>query len=132
MHTPTEIKLLPDKATLQVAFGAQVFSLPAVLLRVESPSAEVQGHGPTEKKLVLGVDDIIITHITPVGNYAVRLTFSDGHSTGLYTWDYLHELGTTSTEKLTAYQTAVAAVLQKNSAVGSGCGAPNCCGGTCA
>ena len=69
------------------------FELSAELLRVESPSAEVKGHGIGEKKIIAGKQDVTITAIEAVGNYAVRLIFSDGHDTGLYTWEYLHKLG---------------------------------------
>lgn len=94
MTWPTEIRLSPDKRTLTVTFdGGERFALPAEYLRVESPSAEVQGHRPEEKKTVEGKQNVTITAIEPVGNYAVRLVFDDGHDTGLYGWDYLHELG---------------------------------------
>ncbi|MEL7028597.1 MAG: DUF971 domain-containing protein, partial [Pseudomonadota bacterium] len=78
---------------LEIAFddGAQ-FALSAEYLRVESPSAEVQGHGPDQKKLVLGKEAVGVSQIEPVGNYAVRLIFDDGHDTGLYSWDYLCRL----------------------------------------
>jgi DUF971 family protein len=69
------------------------FSLSAEYLRVESPSAEVQGHGPGQRQFVTGVTDVTIVAVEPVGNYAVRLCFSDGHDTGLYSWSYLYELG---------------------------------------
>jgi DUF971 family protein len=94
MTWPTEIRLSPDKRTLTVTFdGGERFALPAEYLRVESPSAEVQGHRPEEKKTVEGKQNVTITAIEPVGNYAVRLVFDDGHDTGLYGWDYLNELG---------------------------------------
>lgn len=91
---PTEIRLKQDKQTLAVTFedGAS-FAIPAELLRVRSPSAEVQGHGPSERKLVPGMAEITITIIEPVGNYAVRLVFADGHSTGIFTWRLLREFG---------------------------------------
>ncbi len=91
---PTELRLSKDKRTLTVSFdGGAQFSLPAEYLRVESPSAEVQGHSPEQKVTVIGKENVAIQAIEPVGNYAVRLIFDDGHATGLYTWDYLHELG---------------------------------------
>jgi len=91
---PTAIRLSPDKRTLTVVFeGGESFALPAEYLRVESPSAEVQGHSPSEKKTVTGKENVTIVAVEPVGNYAVRLVFDDGHNTGLYAWDYLHELG---------------------------------------
>lgn len=72
--------------------GASV-TLPAEYLRVESPSAEVQGHGPADRKIVGGKRNVGIERVEPVGNYAVRLVFDDGHATGIYSWSYLHELG---------------------------------------
>jgi DUF971 family protein len=91
----TEIKLRKRTRVLEVsvADGAR-FELPFQYLRVFSPSAEVQGHGEGEPVLVLGKENVAITAIEPIGHYAVRLLFDDGHSTGLYTWKYLHELGT--------------------------------------
>lgn len=91
---PTEIRLAADKKTLHVSFdNNETVSLPAERLRVESPSAEVQGHHPSEKKLITGKENVRIAAIDPVGNYAVRLGFDDGHNTGLYTWTYLYKLG---------------------------------------
>jgi DUF971 family protein len=82
-----------DKA-LRVSFDdGAVYDLPAKLLRVESPSAEVQGHGPGQKIVPQGKDDVAITAIEPVGHYAVRIIFDDGHATGLYTFKYLRDLG---------------------------------------
>jgi DUF971 family protein len=91
--TPTEIKLLRAENLLQITFsdGARA-SLPAEYLRVESPSAEVQGHGAGQRQLVTGKRNVAITAIEPTGNYAIRLTFSDGHNTGIYSWDILHKL----------------------------------------
>ncbi|MDA8381975.1 MAG: DUF971 domain-containing protein [Betaproteobacteria bacterium] len=91
---PTEIKLHQQSRQLEMAFsdGAK-FLLPCEFLRVYSPSAEVRGHGPGEEVLQVGKKDVGITQIDPVGNYAVQLTFSDGHDSGLYSWDYLYELG---------------------------------------
>lgn len=91
--TPQEIRLSPDKKTLRVVFADHVFELPAELLRVESPSAEVKGHGPEQKKIVGGKKDVTITAIEAVGSYAVQITFSDGHRTGIYSFTYLRELG---------------------------------------
>ncbi len=93
---PTEIRLNPGKDQLYVKFDSgEAFSLPAEFLRVHSPSAEVQGHGPGERKILGGKRGVIITAIEPTGHYAVRLTFSDGHSTGIYSWQYLHQIGST-------------------------------------
>nr|WP_245512942.1 DUF971 domain-containing protein [Enterovirga rhinocerotis] len=87
---PTEIRLASDRRSLRVAFDdGRTADLPAELLRCESPSAEVQGHSPSERKLVGGKADVLIASVEPVGNYAVRLVFGDGHSTGIYGWGYL-------------------------------------------
>jgi DUF971 family protein len=91
---PTEVRLSKDRRSLKVAFeGGISFTLPAEYLRVESPSAEVQGHAPDERKTVPGKRNVEIIEVLPVGHYAVRLVFDDMHSTGIYAWDYLHELG---------------------------------------
>jgi DUF971 family protein len=91
---PTEIRLNPAKDQLRVGFGSgEAFTFPAEFLRVHSPSAEVTGHGADQRKILGGKRHVIITGIEPTGHYAVRLTFSDGHSTGIYTWAYLHEIG---------------------------------------
>jgi DUF971 family protein len=92
---PTEIRLAKDKRSLEVAFeGGERFTLPAELLRVASPSAEVQGHGPDERRTVAGKREVQILDVLPVGNYAVRLMFDDMHATGIYSWSFLHDLGT--------------------------------------
>lgn len=101
---PIELRLDPTKATLTVAFDSgERFALPAEYLRVESPSAEVQGHGPGQKQIVTGKEQVKIDGLEPVGNYAVRIRFDDGHDTGLFTWDYLHELGREQRTKWAAY-----------------------------
>jgi DUF971 family protein len=93
-HWPTELRLAKDKKLFSVTFeGGASFALPAEYLRVKSPSAEVQGHAPDERKTVPGKRDVMILEVQPIGNYAVRLVFDDMHSTGIYSWDYLHELG---------------------------------------
>jgi DUF971 family protein len=91
---PTELRLHTDRKMLAVTFddGAR-FSLPAEYLRVRSPSAEVQGHSPAERRTVAGKRDVGILEVQPVGNYAVRLVFDDTHATGIFSWDYLFELG---------------------------------------
>jgi DUF971 family protein len=110
MPIATEIRL--DKATqvLEVAFddGAR-FSLPAEYLRVESPSAEVQGHGPGQKQIIAGRRHVGIMGIEPVGNYAVRLLFDDLHDTGIYSWDYLHEIGREREQRWHTYLDALKA-----------------------
>lgn len=91
---PTEIRLSGDKRTLTVAFeGGARFDLPAEYLRVSSPSAEVQGHSPSERKVIGGKRAVMILAVHPIGNYAVKLSFDDMHDTGIFGWDYLHELG---------------------------------------
>ena len=91
---PTELRLHKDRKTLAVAFdNGETFDLAAEYLRVMSPSAEVQGHSPDERKTVGGKSNVAILEVNPVGNYAVRLVFDDLHSTGIFSWDYLYELG---------------------------------------
>ena len=91
---PTELRLSKDRRTLTIAFdNGEHFDLAAEYLRVKSPSAEVQGHSPDERKTVPGKREVMILEILPIGNYAVRLTFDDMHSTGIYAWDYFAELG---------------------------------------
>lgn len=92
--TPTQIKLRSRSRVLEVNFDdGSRFELPFEYLRVSSPSAEVKGHGPGQEVLVLGKENVGIRSVEPVGQYAVKLVFDDGHDTGLYTWKYLHELG---------------------------------------
>src|SRR5436190_18359289 len=91
---PTELRLHKDRRTLTVAFdNGESFDLSAEYLRVRSPSAEVQGHSPDERKTVAGKRNVAILEVHPVGNYAVRLVFDDLHSTGISSWDYLLSLG---------------------------------------
>jgi DUF971 family protein len=91
---PTELRLHKDRRTLTVAFDSgQSFDVAAEYLRVRSPSAEVQGHSPTERRIVAGKRDVEILELQLVGNYAVRLVFDDMHSTGIFSWEYLFELG---------------------------------------
>jgi DUF971 family protein len=100
---PTEIKLRTQSRVLDVAFGDVRYELPFEYLRVYSPSAEVRGHGPGQETLQLGKHEVRITKVEPVGRYAVRLLFDDGHDTGIYTWKYLQELGQTRAEKWQRY-----------------------------
>lgn len=91
---PTEIKLHQQTRRLEVAFSdGKCFEFTFEFLRVQSPSAEVRGHGPGQETLQVGKRDVDISGIEPVGNYALQPTFSDGHATGIYSWDYLYELG---------------------------------------
>lgn len=92
---PTDIKLHQKSRVLEVAFDdGSHFNLPCEYLRVYSPSAEVRGHSPGQEVLQIGKENVNITQIEPVGSYAVCLFFDDGHSTGIYSWDWLHNLGT--------------------------------------
>ncbi len=101
---PTEIRLRKASKLLVVRFddGAE-FDYPFEYLRVHSPSAEVKGHGPGQERLQTGKEQVVITAVEPVGQYAVRLVFDDGHNTGLYTWAYLRELGEQQEHKWQAY-----------------------------
>jgi len=95
-HTPlpTEIKLHQASRVLEVTFAnGRSFRLPYEFLRVYSPSAEVRGHGPGQETLQVGKRDVTIASVEPVGHYALRPTFSDGHESGIYSWDYLYDLG---------------------------------------
>lgn len=104
MTTATGIKLRRQSRVLEVTFDdGQTFSLPFEYLRVYSPSAEVRGHGPGQETLQLGKHEVQVVRVEPIGNYAVRLDFDDGHNTGLYTWAYLHELGTSHAAKWQQY-----------------------------
>ena len=93
-HWPTEIRYLSQEKTLRVTFDSgETFDFPAEFLRVESPSAEVQGHGPGQKQIVARRRHVGIMEIVPVGNYAVRIKFDDLHDSGIYSWQYLYRLG---------------------------------------
>jgi DUF971 family protein len=102
--TATEIKLRRRSRLLTVSFNdGSRFELPFEYLRVHSPSAEVAGHGGGETVLVLGKENVDVREVEPIGQYAVRLVFDDGHDTGLYTWKYLYELGSQREQKWSAY-----------------------------
>jgi DUF971 family protein len=110
MPTLVELRLKRAEKTLHLRFDSgETFDLPAEYLRVESPSAEVQGHGPGQKVIVPGRAHVGIIGIEPVGNYAVRLRFDDLHDTGIYSWDYLYELGRDHAARWQAYLEALAA-----------------------
>ena len=101
---PEEIRLAKSKSLLDVRFdNGKSFSLSAELLRVESPSAEVQGHGAGQKTTPVGKRDILISSIEPVGNYAIRIGFSDGHNTGIFSWNTLYDFGIRQDELMTDY-----------------------------
>lgn len=105
---PLEIRLKTAEKRLEIAFDdGRTFSYPAEYLRVESPSAEVVGHGPGRKTIVAGRQEVGILAIEPVGHYAIRIRFDDLHDTGIYSWDYLHELGREQESRWQAYLTAL-------------------------
>ena len=107
-HRPIEIRLKREEQVLEVDFDdGQSFRLPAELLRVESPSAEVQGHSPAQKQIVSGRRKVTIAGLEPVGSYALRIRFDDGHDSGLFTWDYLYHLGTDQESLWQAYLQAL-------------------------
>ena len=107
---PTELRLNPDRGVLTVSFDDDVrFELAAEYLRVESPSAEVKGHGPGQRQMVSAKSAVKIARLEPVGNYAVRIVFDDGHDSGLYSWAYLRELGEEYDDKWPAYLEEIAA-----------------------
>lgn len=108
-HWPSEIRLSQDKATLSVTFDdGRSFDLSAEYLRVLSPSAEVQGHSPDQRVTVAGKRDLTITNLEPIGNYAVRISFADGHNSGLYSWSYLYRLGDEREDLWTGYLSELA------------------------
>ncbi len=103
-HIPTNIVLHQRSKVLEVAFdNGETYNLPFEYLRVFSPSAEVRGHGKGQEVLQLNKQDVGIDEIESVGNYAVKLNYDDGHNTGLYTWDYLYELGENQTQNWQMY-----------------------------
>jgi DUF971 family protein len=103
--TPTDITLHQQTRVLEVGFSdGQTYRLPFELMRVYSPSAEVQGHGPGQEVLQTGKREVGIVELEPVGNYAVQPTFSDGHDTGIFSWDYLYFLGSRQDDLWADYQ----------------------------
>ena len=106
---PRELRVFKAEGRLEVDFtDGKRYVMPAEYLRVESPSAEVQGHGgPATKKIVSGRRHVKIESVEPVGNYAIRIIFDDKHDTGIYSWAYLHELGATQTRRWSEYQAAL-------------------------
>ncbi|MDJ0613562.1 MAG: DUF971 domain-containing protein [Rhizobiaceae bacterium] len=103
MH-PTKLTVRKDRKSLEIAFGeSETYELSAEILRVLSPSAEVQGHSPEQRKTVSGKRNVQIMQMEPVGNYAVRIIFDDMHETGIFTWAYFQELGKNKDEKWNAY-----------------------------
>lgn len=105
---PTEIRVKSADKALEIDFDdGRSFRYPAEYLRVESPSAEMRGHGPGEAKVIGGRRHVGILEVEPVGNYAVRIKFDDLHDTGIYSWDYLYELGETQAQRWRAYLEAL-------------------------
>ena len=105
---PDELRVFKEEGRIEIDFSdGRKCSLPAEYLRVESPSAEVQGHGPSQKKIVSGRRHVKIEAVEPVGHYAIRIVFDDKHDSGIYSWAYLRELGDTQTERWAAYQAAL-------------------------
>lgn len=108
-HWPTEIRVKKAEKALEIDFDdGRSFRLPAEYLRVESPSVEVKGHRPSEAKIIGGRRHVGILDVEAVGNYAIRIIFDDLHDTGIYTWDYLYELGETQAQRWQAYLDALA------------------------
>ena len=104
MPSPTEIKLRKQSRLLVISFDdGQSFEYNFEYLRVYSPSAEVRGHGPGQEVLQTGKEKVGISQLDPIGHYALRISFDDGHNTGLYSWDYLHELGRDQSQKWKDY-----------------------------
>jgi DUF971 family protein len=105
---PRELRIDPSRSTLSIRFeNGDSFALAAEFLRVESPSAEVQGHSAAQKQIVGGKRHGKLVSVEPIGNYAARIVFDDGHDTGLYSWDYLHELGREQNTRWSAYLSAL-------------------------
>ncbi len=110
MPQPTEIKLHQASRVLEIAFDdGRRFRLPYEFLRVHSPSAEVRGHGPGQETLQTGKRDVTIANVEPIGHYALRPTFSDGHDSGIYSWEYLYDLGVRQDELWRRYVERLAA-----------------------
>jgi DUF971 family protein len=109
-HFPVALTVHQQSRALEIEFDdASTFRIPFELMRVYSPSAEVQGHGPGQETLQTGKRDVLITDIDPVGHYAVKPTFSDGHDSGLFTWDYLYRLGSGQETLMAQYLERLAA-----------------------
>lgn len=125
---PTALTVHLQSRVLEIGFAdGSEFRIPFELMRVYSPSAEVQGHGPGQEVLQTGKRDVTVVALEPVGNYAVQPTFSDGHNTGIYSWDYLHFLGTQQAQLWKQYEERLAAAGRDRDApmtapTGSACG----------
>ena len=103
VNVPVEINLHQQSSYLTLKYENESFDLAAEYLRVYSPSAEVMGHGPGQEKLQIGKENVSIQNIVPVGNYAIQIVYDDGHDTGIYSWEYLYELGSEYAEKWSTY-----------------------------
>ena len=125
---PTAITVHQQSRVLEVGFAdGQAFRIPFELMRVYSPSAEVQGHGPGQEVLQTGKREVALTELQPIGNYAVQPTFSDGHSSGIFSWDYLYFLGSQQAQLWTQYEQRLRAAGVERDApmtqsTGSACG----------
>ena len=120
-YIPTEIRLQTKSRQLVIAFeDGHRFELPFEYLRVNSPSAAVRGHGPGQEVLQTGKEDVLVTAVEPVGHYAVRLVFDDGHDSGLYSWEYLSELGGDQEQRWRAYLDRLEAAGYARQPVGNG------------
>jgi DUF971 family protein len=125
---PTAITVHQQSRVLEVGFSdGQTFRIPFELMRIYSPSAEVQGHGPGQEVLQTGKREVKLTELEPVGNYAVQPTFSDGHNSGIFSWDYLYFLGSQEAQLWAQYEERLqAAGMQRDAdmpvAAGAGCG----------
>ena len=115
MTPPNNITLSKDKKLLTVSFKEDDYALTSEFLRVYSPSAEVRGHGPGQETLQLNKQDVSITSLVPMGNYAIAIHFSDGHTTGIYSWSYLLHLGTEKEELWLDYSNRVKENIDNNS-----------------
>ena len=125
--TPLDITVHSASKVLEIAFSdGQTFRIPFELMRVYSPSAEVQGHGPGQETLQTGKCDVTLTALEPVGNYAVQPTFSDGHNTGLYTWEYLYFLGAQQDQLWQDYEARLKAAGRDRDAPMPGKAASSC------
>ena len=114
MITPSKINLSKNKKALTVTFDETDYSMTSEYLRVYSPSAEVQGHGPGQETLQLNKQDVEIEKLSPMGNYAISIYFSDGHTTGIYSWSYLHHLCIDKDELWLDYRNRVTNSSKKN------------------
>ncbi|HET9644993.1 MAG TPA: DUF971 domain-containing protein [Burkholderiaceae bacterium] len=126
-RTPTELTVHQQSKVLEIAFDdSRRFRIPFELMRVYSPSAEVQGHGPGQEVLQTGKRDVVIVNVEPVGHYAIKPTFSDGHDSGLFTWDYLHHLGSRQDELWRQYEQRLKAAGKRRDDPMSPPAAPGC------